>query len=152
MTSTMKVQISEDMKAAMRKQEKERLGTIRLILAALKQREIDERITLSDEQIIAILDKMIKQRRESIAQYETGNRPELAAKEQAEIRVIQEYLPSQLSPDELDSLIKAAIREAGAASVRDMGKVMSLLKSKVQGRTDMTLVSNKVKDHLSMLT
>ncbi len=151
MTSTMKVQISEDMKAAMRSHEKERLGTIRLILAALKQREVDERITLSDEQIITILDKMIKQRREAIAQYEAGGRPELAAKEQEEIRVIQHYLPSQLSAAELDSLIAATIQEAAAHSARDMGKVMSLLKPKIQGRADMTLVSAKVKDKLAAL-
>lgn len=152
MTSTIKARISEDMKAAMRSQEKERLGTIRLILSALKQREVDERITLTDEQIITILDKMIKQRRESIGQYEAGNRPELADKEKEEIRLIQEYLPTQLSPEELDSLIQATIREAGASSARDMGKVMGLLKPKIQGRADMTQVSNKVKDNLSALT
>lgn len=152
MTSTIKAKISEDMKTAMRSQEKERLGTIRLILAALKQREVDERITLTDEQIIGILDKMIKQRRESIAQYETGGRSELAAKEQEEIRVIQDYLPSQLSLEELEILVVATIQEAGACSARDMGKVMGLLKPKVQGRADMTMVSNKVKDKLSALT
>jgi uncharacterized protein YqeY len=152
MTSTIKAKISEDMKAAMRSQDKERLGTIRLILSALKQREVDERITLTDEQIIAILDKMIKQRRESISQYEAGNRPELAAKEKEEIRLIQEYLPSQLSSEELDSLIQATIQEAGASSARDMGKVMGLLKPKIQGRADMTQVSNKVKDNLSALS
>ncbi len=151
MTSTIKAKISEDMKTAMRSQEKERLNTIRLILAALKQREVDERITLSDEQILGILDKMVKQRRESISQYEAGGRPELAAKEQAEIRVIQEYLPSQLSPEEVDQVISAAIQEAGASSARDMGKVMALLKPKLQGRADMTQVSNKVKDKLSAL-
>jgi uncharacterized protein YqeY len=152
MTSTIKAAISEDMKTAMRSQAKERLSTIRLILAALKQREVDERLTLTDEQIIAILDKMIKQRRESIAQYEAGGRPELAAKEQEEIRTIQQYLPSQLSLEELDNLVLASIQEAGASSARDMGKVMSLLKPKVQGRADMTVVSNKVKDKLSALT
>lgn len=152
MTSTIKAKISEDMKTAMRSQEKERLGTIRLILAALKQREVDERIILTDEQIITILDKMIKQRRESIAQYQAGNRNELAAKEQQEILVIQAYLPAQLSADELNQLIQAAIRETGASSARDMGKVMGLLKPKVQGRADMTEVSNQVKDHLSALS
>src|SRR5690349_7207530 len=114
--SNIKAKIAEDMKTAMRQQQKERLGAIRLILAALKQREVDERITLSDDQIIAILDKMIKQHRESIAQYEAGNRPELVAKEQAEILIIQEYLPAQLSSNELDSLIKTAIQESGATS------------------------------------
>lgn len=149
--SNIKAKISEDMKSAMRNQEKERLGTIRLILAALKQREVDERITLSDDQIIAILDKMIKQHRESIAQYEAGGRPELVAKEQAEILVIQQYLPAQLSASEIDGLIAAAIRESGATSARDMGKIMSLLKPKIQGRADMTAVSNKVKDSLATL-
>ncbi len=150
--STIKARISEDMKDAMRQQQKERLGTIRLILAALKQREVDERITLSDEQIIAILDKMIKQHRESIAQYEAGNRPELVAKEQEEIRVIQHYLPAQLSSSELDQLIKDCIQESGATSARDMGKVMGLLKPKIQGRADMTAVSNQVKDSLAALS
>jgi uncharacterized protein len=152
MTSTIKARITEDMKTAMRSQAKERLGTIRLILAALKQREVDERITLTDEQIIAILDKMIKQRRESIAQYEAGNRPEAAAKEKDEITLIQEYLPAQLSPEELANLIQSAIKESGAASARDMGKVMGILKPQLQGRADMTLVSNQVKDNLSALT
>lgn len=150
--STIKARISEDMKDAMRQQQKERLGTIRLILAALKQREVDERITLSDEQIIAILDKMIKQHRESIAQYEAGNRPELVAKEQEEIRIIQHYLPAQLSSSELTQLIKDCIQESGATSARDMGKVMSLLKPKIQGRADMTAVSNQVKDSLAALS
>lgn len=149
MTSTIKARLTEDMKTAMRAQAKERLGTVRLILAALKQREVDERITLSDEQIIAILDKMIKQRREAIVQYQAGQREELAAKENDEIRVIQEYLPSQLSAEEIDSMVKAAIQEAGASSARDMGKVMGLLKPKIQGRADMTAVSNKVKENLA---
>jgi len=152
MTSTIKAKISEDMKAAMRSQEKERLGTIRLILSAFKQREVDERITLTDEQCLAILEKMIKQRRESIGQYEAGNRPELAAKEKEEILLIMGYLPEQLNPDELESLIQSTIQEAGATSARDMGKVMGLLKPKIQGRADMTLVSNKVKDNLSALS
>src|SRR5579863_1303033 len=123
--SNIKARLSEDMKNALRQQEKERLGTIRLILAALKQREVDERITLTDEQVISILDKMIKQRRESIAQYEAGGRPELVAKEQEEVRVIQHYLPAQLSEGELGQLIQTAIQESGAASARDMGKVMA---------------------------
>jgi len=150
--SNLKAKISEDMKTAMRSQEKERLGTIRLILAALKQREVDERITLSDEQIISILEKMVKQRRESIAQYESGGRAELAAKEQEEIRIIQQYLPTPLTPTELDALITATILEAGATSARDMGKVMTLLKIKIQGRAEMTQVSNKVKDCLTALS
>src|ERR1700722_12084892 len=115
-TSTIKEQIQEDMKNAMRAQDKVRLATIRLILAALKQREVDERIILTDEQVLAVLDKMLKQRRESITQYEAGNRPDLVKKEADEIRVIQEYLPSQLSPGDIDTLIQAAIKEANATS------------------------------------
>jgi uncharacterized protein YqeY len=143
-----KAQIQEDMKTAMRSQDKERLATIRLILAALKQREVDERITLSDADVYAILDKMIKQRRDSISQFEAGNRPDLAQKEAAEVEVIQVYLPSQLSDPEIDTLIEAAIKETGAASMRDMGKVMAILKPQVQGRADVGAVSAKVKARL----
>lgn len=148
-TETIKGQITEDMKNAMRAQEKERLATIRLILAALKQREVDERIVLSDEQIIATLDKMVKQRRESITQYEAGGRPELAQKEADEIKIIQTYLPAQLSDTEIASLIDAAIKETGATSAKDMGKVMGVLRAKVQGRADVGAVSAQVKDRLS---
>jgi uncharacterized protein YqeY len=147
--SAIKVKIQEDMKSAMRSQEKERLSAIRLILAALKQREVDERIELTDEHVIAILDKMLKQRRESITQYEAANRQDLVQKEQEEVRIIQAYLPSQLSAAEIDSLIDATIKEAGANSARDMGKVMGLLKPKVQGRADVADVSRKVKERLS---
>lgn len=147
-TSAIKGQITEDMKTAMRSQEKERLAIIRLILAALKQREVDERIVLSDEQVLAVLDKMIKQRRESITQYEAGNRPDLVQKEAEEIRVIQHYLPAQLSDAEIDAMIDVAIKEANAASMRDMGKVMGILKPKVQGRADVAKVSAKVKERL----
>lgn len=148
-TSAIKEKIQEDMKSAMRNQEKDRLSAIRLILAALKQHEVDERIVLSDEQVLAILDKMLKQRRESIAQYETANRQDLVDKEVAEIRVIQTYLPAQLSTEEIDALINEAIQETGANSARDMGKVMGILKPKVQGRADVAAVSNKVKERLS---
>ena len=148
-TSAIKGKIQEDMKAAMRSQDKERLATIRLILAALKQREVDERIELSDEQVITILDKMLKQRRESISQFEAAARQDLVQKEVAEVAVIQEYLPEQLSSAELDALIEAAISETGAAGARDMGKVMGVLKPKVQGRADVSAVSSKVKDRLS---
>lgn len=147
-TSAIKGQIIEDMKTAMRSQEKERLATIRLILAAIKQREVDERIELSDEQVLAVLDKMIKQRRESITQYEAGNRQDLAQKEAEEIRVIQHYLPTQLSDTEVDTLIDAAIKESNASSMRDMGKVMGLLKPQLQGRADIAQVSVKVKERL----
>jgi len=149
MSSAIKAKITEDMKASMRAQAKERLLTIRLILAAIKQREVDERIELNDEQVLSILDKMLKQRRESIAQYEGAQRQELADKEKAEIEIILEYLPAQLSSEELDQLVKASISETGASSARDMGKVMAALKAKVQGRADMTLVSAKVKEHLA---
>jgi uncharacterized protein YqeY len=148
-TSALKDQITEDMKTAMRAHAKERLATIRLILAALKQREVDERIVLSDEQVLAVLDKMLKQRRESITQYEAGNRKDLADKEAEEMQVIQHYLPTPLSTEEVQSLIESAIKESGAASIRDMGKVMGIIKPKIQGRADVSQVSNQVKDRLA---
>ncbi len=148
MASQLKAKIQEDMKTAMRNQAKDRLATIRLILAALKQREVDERIDLSDEQVLAVLDKMIKQRRESIAQYQAGNRPDLVEKEQAEVAVIQEYLPAQLSEAEITALLDAAIKESGATSAKEMGKVMAILKPKLQGRADIGAVSAKVKERL----
>lgn len=147
--SAIKANIQEDMKTAMRNQDKERLATIRLIMAAFKQREVDERITLTDEHVLAILDKMIKQRRESITQFEAGNRPELAAKEAAEIQVIQQYLPAQLSEAEINQLIDAAITESGASTPKDMGKVMAILKPQMQGRADMSVVSGKIKERLA---
>src|SRR3990167_4716677 len=152
MTSTIKEKIVDDMKASMRAQEKERLGTIRLILAALKQREVDESIVLSDEQVIVTLNKMIKQRREAISQYEAGNRKDLVDKENNEIRVIQAYLPAQLSDAELDQFVVAAIKESGATSAKDMGKVMGMLKAKIQGKADMALVSAKVKEQLGKMS
>jgi uncharacterized protein YqeY len=148
-TSAIKGKIQEDMKSAMRNQAKERLAAIRLILAAIKQREVDERIELTDEHVLAILDKMLKQRRESITQYEAANRQDLAQKEQDEVRIIQEYLPSQLTTAEIQSLIEEAIKETGASSARDMGKVMGILKPKVQGRADVAAVSNIVKERLA---
>jgi uncharacterized protein YqeY len=149
MTSAIKDQITEDMKTAMRAQDKERLATIRLILAAFKQREVDERIVLTDEHVLAILDKMVKQRRESIAQYEAASRQDLVDKEAAEITVIQGYLPTPLSTEEVNAMIDAAIKETGAASVRDMGKVMGIIKPKIQGRADVGVVSNQIKDRLA---
>lgn len=149
MISAIKGNILEDMKTAMRSQEKSRLAAIRLIMAALKQREVDERIELSDEQIIATLNKMIKQRRDSIAQFEAGNRLDLAQKEAEEIRIIQHYLPAQLSESEVEQAVVAAIKESGAASAKDMGKVMGLLKARLQGKADMTIVSTKVKEKLA---
>jgi uncharacterized protein len=144
----LKERITEDMKAAMRAGEKERLATIRLALAAIKQREIDERISLDDTQVLSVLDKMIKQRRESVAQFASGGRADLVARENAEIVVLQGYLPAQLSEAELDALIAAAIAATGAASVKDMGKVMAVVKPQAQGRADMGAVSARVKQKL----
>lgn len=145
----LKQRINDEMKAAMRAKDKERLATVRLILAALKQREVDERIELSDAQVLEVLDKMVKQRRDSITQYRNAGRDELAAREEAEIAVIQEFLPAQLSDAELDALVEEAMAESGAASMQDMGKVMGVLRPKVQGRADMGAVSAKVKAKLS---
>lgn len=144
----LKDRITADMKDALRAGDKPRLGTIRLVLAAIKQREVDERIQLDDTQVLTVLDKMLKQRRESIAQYEQGRRADLVAQEQAEVAVIQSYLPAQLGEAELDKLIADAIRKSGAASMRDMGKVMGLLKPQVQGRADMGAVSARIKAKL----
>ena len=148
-SSAIKGKIQEDMKTAMRSQEKDRLAAIRLILAAIKQREVDERIELTDEHVLAILDKMVKQRRESITQFEAAKRDDLVQKETEELHIIQSYLPAQLSAAEIDALIDAAIKETGAATARDMGKVMGMLKPKLQGRADIAAVSNKIKDKLS---
>ncbi len=137
--------IKEDMKAAMKGGEKFRLGVIRLILAAVKQVEVDERITLDTERVIAVLDKMVKQRRESIRQYRDAKREDLAAVEEAELQVIQAYLPQALTDAEVDAMVLGAIAESGAASVKDMGKVMALLKAPMQGRADMSIISSKIK-------
>jgi len=146
---SLKDRITEDMKSAMRAGAKERLGTVRMILAGIKQREVDERITLDDPQVLAVIDKMVKQRKESIAQFEAGGRADLAAKEAAEIRLLQEYLPTQLSGAEIDALIAAAIAKTGAASIKDMGKVMGVLKSELAGRADMGAVSAQIKQKLA---
>jgi uncharacterized protein len=145
----LKERITEDMKSAMRSGDKERLATIRLALAAIKQREVDERITLDDTQVLAVLEKMIKQRREAIAQFQTGNRPDLVAKETAEIGVLQGYLPAQLSEAELEALISEAIAASGATSMKDMGKVMAVVKPRAQGRADLGAVSARIKQRLS---
>ena len=142
---TLKERITEDMKAAMRASEKERLSTIRLVQAAIKQREVDERIALNDAQVLAVLEKMVKQRKESIAQFEQGGRKDLADKERREIDLLQAYLPAQLSAAELDALIRDAIAATGAASIKDMGKVMGVVKSKAAGRADMAAVGASVK-------
>jgi uncharacterized protein YqeY len=149
MADTLKDQITADMKDAMRAKDKERLGTIRLILAAIKQREVDERIELDDTQVLAVLDKMVKQRRDSIKQYTDAGRDELAAKEESEIAVIQAYLPAALSDEEIEALIEEAVAATGAAGMQDMGKVMGQLKPKLQGRADMGQVSGKIKARLS---
>jgi uncharacterized protein len=146
---TLKDRITEDMKTAMRAGEKERLATIRLTLAAIKQREVDERITLDDTQVLAVVEKMVKQRKEAITQFEAGGRPDLVAKESAEIVVLQTYLPAQLSDAELDALIAEAMASTGASTIKDMGKVMGLVKSKAQGRADMAVVGARIKQKLS---
>jgi uncharacterized protein YqeY len=146
---SLKERITEDMKTAMRGAQKERLGTVRMILAGIKQREVDERVTLDDSQVLAVIDKMVKQRRESIASFEAGGRADLAAKETAEIALLQAYLPAQLSQEEIETLIAAAIASTGAASMKDMGKVMGQLKSELAGRADMGAVSARIKQKLS---
>ena len=143
--TTLKDRITEDMKAAMRGGDKERLGTIRMLQAAIKQREVDERITLDDAQVLAVIEKMVKQRKESIAQFEQGGRADLVAKERAEMAQLQDYMPAQLSQSELDALIKDAIAATRAATIKDMGKVMGLVKAKAAGRADMSAVSARIK-------
>jgi uncharacterized protein len=146
---SLKARIQEDMKTAMRSGDKARLGCIRLIMAAVKQREVDERITLDDTQLLGVLEKMGKQRRESIAHFHAGGRADLVAKENAELDIINAYLPAPLAGAELDALINQAIGETGAASIKDMGKVMALIKSKAQGRADMSAVGARIKARLS---
>ena len=141
--------ITEDMKSAMRAGEKERLATIRLILAAIKQREVDERITLDDTQVLAAIEKMVKQRKESVAQFQAGGRDDLVTKENAELAILTAYLPEQLSDAEVDALVAQAITDTGAASIRDMGKVVAQVKAAAAGRADMAAVSARVKAKLS---
>jgi len=145
---TLKERISEDMKTAMRSGEKDRLAVIRLLQAAIKQREVDERITLDDTQVTSVLEKMIKQRKESVVAFEKGGRADLVAKENAEIGVLQPYLPAQLSDVELDALITEAITSTGAASIKDMGKVMGVVKSRAAGKADMGAVGARIKAKL----
>jgi uncharacterized protein len=146
---TLKERITEDMKSAMRAADKERLGTIRLALAAIKQREVDERIALDDGQVLAVLEKMIKQRREAITQFQAGGRADLVAKETAEIAVLEAYLPARLGDAELDAIIAGAIASTGATSPKDMGKVIAAVKAQAQGRADMGAVSARVKEKLA---
>jgi uncharacterized protein YqeY len=145
---SLKERITQDMKDAMRSGEKERLGITRMLQAAIKQREVDERIALDDSQVLAVIEKMIKQRKEAITQFEAGGRADLAEKEGAEIKLLQGYLPEQLSQADLEALVAAAIAETGAASVKDMGKVMGLVKTRAAGRADMGAVSALIKAKL----
>lgn len=144
----LKARIADAMKTAMRAKEKQRLSAIRLIMAELKRIEVDERIDVDDDRVLVVLDKMCKQRRDSIEQYQAAGRTELADVEIAEIAVIQEFLPAQLSAEELDTMIAAAITQTGAESMKDMGKVMGILKPQLQGRADMGEVSKQIKSNL----
>ncbi|BCG01110.1 aspartyl-tRNA amidotransferase subunit B [Paraburkholderia sp. PGU19] len=146
---SLKVRINDDMKAAMRARETERLGTIRLLLAAIKQREVDDRVELDDAAVTAVVDKMIKQRKDSIAQFETAGRTDLVDKEKAELDVLIAYMPAQLSDAEVAAEVQAAVAQVGATGPQDMGKVMGVLKPKLAGKADMTAVSAQVKAALS---
>lgn len=146
---SLKARIQEDVKQSMRAHEREQLAALRLVTAAIKQKEVDERIELNDEQVLAVLDKMVKQRRESLEQFQQAGRDDLAAKEQFELDLIQTYLPEPLSEDQLAELIRSTIAELGASSIRDMGAVMNALRGQVQGRADMKAVSQAVKTQLA---
>ena len=145
MSSALKDQIQDAMKTAMKSGDKERLAVVRLMLSAMKQVEVDERVELDDDRVLGILDKMVKQRRESISQYEQGGRDDLASKEQAEIDVIADFLPQPLSEEEIETIINQAISQTGAESMKDMGKVMGIVKPQITGRADMGAVSGKIK-------
>ena len=145
----LKERITEDMKSAMRSGEKEKLAAIRSITAAIKQREVDERVTLDDAQVTAVIEKLVKQRKESIAQFEAGGRTDLVAKENSEMAILTAYLPEPLADAELESLISKAVADTGASSVKDMGKVMAQVKSAAAGRADMSRVSALIKARLS---
>ncbi len=146
---SLKARLQDDIKSAMRAGEKERLVTLRLISAAIKQREVDERIELDDAQTLAVIEKMVKQRRESITQFEAGGRADLVAKENAELSLLTGYLPAQLSEAELDAMIAGAIAATSAASIKDMGKVMGIIKTQAAGRVDMGVVGARIKARLS---
>ncbi len=146
---SLKQRINDDVKQAMRAGDKPRLKTLRMVTAAIKQREIDDRVELDEAQVLAVIEKMIKQRRESAEQYRAGDRPELAEIEEAEIETLEDYLPEPLSEDELGQVIDAAIAETGASSMADMGKAMGLIKDRVQGRADMGKVSGLVRGKLA---
>lgn len=146
---SLKVRISDDMKSAMKAKETERLAAIRLLMAAIKQKEVDERIELDDAAIVVVIDKMLKQRRDSISQYEAAQRQDLADKEKAEMAVLMAYMPQQLSEAEIDELVAKAVVDSAAASMQDMGKVMGLLRPQLAGRADMALVSARIKARLA---
>lgn len=146
---TLKQQLTEDMKTAMRGGEKHRLGVIRLMLAAVKQREVDERIELDDVQVLSVLEKMLKQRKDSVTQFVAASREDLAEVERGEMVVIEAYLPTKLSDEEIDALITAAMADTGASSARDMGKVVAAVKEKAAGRADMGVVSGRIKARLA---
>ena len=146
---SLKVRIQEDVKNAMRAHQRERLATLRLVTAAIKQKEVDERVDLDDEQVLAVLDKMVKQRRESLEQYEKAGREDLAKQERYELSLIQDYLPEPLGEEQLTALIESTISQLGASSIRDMGGVMNALRAEVQGRADMKAVSQAVKSQLT---
>jgi len=148
-TMSLKLRISDDMKAAMRAKEADRLGTIRMLMAAMKQKEVDERVELDDAMIVGIVDKLIKQRKDAAQQYEAGNRPDLADKEKSEIVVLEAYLPQRLSADEVNAAVKAIVVELGATGAGDMGKVMGVVKQRLAGQADMGLVSAAVKSALA---
>ncbi|MEM1243748.1 MAG: GatB/YqeY domain-containing protein [Pseudomonadota bacterium] len=149
MAQALKLRIQEDMKLAMKAKDSQKLAAIRLILAAIKQKEVDAKIQSNDDEVLAILEKMLKQRRDSLAQYQQAQREDLAAKEQYEIELIQQYLPEPLNEEEIDKIITAAISQTQAQSIKDMGKVMGIVKAQVQGRADMKLVSEKIKQTLN---
>ncbi len=148
---SLKTKLTDDMKTAMKSGDKDRLGVIRLVNAAIKQREVDERIVLDDTQVLSVLEKMLKQRRDSVTQFEAAARQDLADKEKFEIGVIQTYMPQQMTAEEVDAAISAALAESGATSAKDMGKVMGVVKPKVAGRTDMGKLSELVKVKLAAL-
>ncbi|TXL14060.1 glutamyl-tRNA amidotransferase [Methylococcaceae bacterium HT4] len=147
--TTMRDRLKDEMKLAMKAREKVRLGAIRLMLAAIKQKEVDERIVLDDQQVIAVLDKMLKQRRESIKQYRDASREDLAEVEEAEVLVIQDFLPQALTEEEVNDMVMSAIADCSASSIKDMGKVMAALKPAMQGRADMAVVSTQIKAMLA---
>ncbi|MFK5912942.1 MAG: GatB/YqeY domain-containing protein [Woeseiaceae bacterium] len=147
--STLKIRITDDVKTAMRSKDKERLGTLRLLTAAIKQIEVDKRIELDNEQIVAIIEKMLKQRKDSIEQFEKAGRNELAEIEIKEIVILKEFMPEQMSDTDVDALIDEAISSTGAESMKDMGKVMGILKPQIAGKADMGAVSGKIKAKLS---